>query len=155
MTAQALRDTKAIYYVRHLFAFRRRCEHRLNQGANEGDGVGDLDTNNAIGAGLSDSCASCHGRPRGSAGVGGNVATRPDSRDAPHLFGLGLREMLADEITSDLRAIRTAAIAEAQQRGPDVTRELRSKGISYGAITAHGSGSVDNSRVQDADRDLR
>jgi len=41
--------------------------------------------------------------------------TRPDSRDAPHLFGLGLREMLADEITMDLRNIRTLAIAQAQQ----------------------------------------
>ena len=43
----------------------------------------------ALGAGLADSCAACHGRPRGSAGAGGDVATRPDSRDAPHLFGLG------------------------------------------------------------------
>jgi hypothetical protein len=24
----------------------------------------------------------CHGRPRGSAGAGGNVVTRPDSRDS-------------------------------------------------------------------------
>jgi hypothetical protein len=83
------------------------------------------------------------------------VATRPDSRDAPHLFGLGLKEMLADEITSDLRAIRLAAIAEAQQRGRDVTRELRAKGISYGVITAHANGSVDTSRVEGVDPDLR
>src|SRR6185503_17974395 len=58
--------------------------------------------------------AGCHGRPRGSAGVGGDVVTRPDSRDAPHLFGLGLKEMLADEITSDLRSIRVAALAAAK-----------------------------------------
>ena len=45
---------------------------------------GDITTNRAIGAGLSDSCASCHGRPKGSAGFGGDVVTRPDSRDAPH-----------------------------------------------------------------------
>jgi hypothetical protein len=49
----------------------------------------------------------------GAAGSGGNVATRPDSRDAPHLFGLGLKEMLADEITHDLRHIRAQAVAEA------------------------------------------
>src|SRR5262245_20346913 len=79
--------------------FQRKFTRAQGQGPNEGDGIGDLNTNDAIGAGLSDSCALCHGRPRGSAGVGGNVATRPDSRDAPHLFGLGLREMLADEIT--------------------------------------------------------
>jgi hypothetical protein len=34
------------------------------------------------------------------------VVTRPDSRDAPHLFGLGIKEMLGDEITTDLRNIR-------------------------------------------------
>ena len=63
---------------------------------------------------MTDSCAACHGRPRGSAGVGGDVATRPDSRDAPHLFGLGLKEMLADEITSDLRDLRAQALAAAR-----------------------------------------
>jgi mono/diheme cytochrome c family protein len=117
--------------------------------------MGDVHKDLAIGAGLSDSCASCHGRPRGSAGVGGDVATRPDSRDAPHLFGLGLKEMLADEITADLRAIRAAAIAAAQERGRDITRALRSKGISYGTITAHPDGSVDTSHVDGVDRDLR
>ena len=45
-----------------------------------------------------------------SAGSGGDVVTRPDSRDAPHLFGLGLKEMLADEITAELRNIRAQAI---------------------------------------------
>ena len=85
-----------------------------------------------LGAGLSDSCAACHGRPRGSAGVGGDVATFPDSRDAPHLFGLGLIEMLADEITTDLRAIREQALREARtgivaaaQRRRRPTRERR------------------------------
>lgn len=70
----------------------------------------------ALGAGLGDSCALCHGRPRGSAGFGGDVVTRPDSRDAPHLFGLGLVEQLADEITTDLRAIRAEAIAAAKPK---------------------------------------
>src|SRR5215831_19940828 len=68
--------------------FQRKFTREQGQGPNEGDGVGDLNTDGAIGAGLSDSCASCHARPRGSAGSGGDVATRPDSRDAPHLFGL-------------------------------------------------------------------
>jgi len=106
--------------------FQRKFTHAQGQGPNEGDGVGDLDTDPAIGAGLSDSCALCHGRPRGSAGVGGNVATRPDSRDAPHLFGAGLREMLADEITTDLRNIRQQAIALAQKLGEVVTLVLNS-----------------------------
>src|SRR6516225_3243793 len=101
--------------------FQRKYTRVQGQGPNEGDGVGNLNTDNAIGAGLSDSCALCHGRPKGSAGVGGNVAARPDSRDAPHLFGAGLREMLADEITTDLRNIRQQAIALAQKLGEVVT----------------------------------
>src|SRR5215813_12004371 len=116
--------------------FQRKFTHAQGQGPNEGDGVGDLNTDNGIGAGLSDSCASCHGRPRGSAGTGGNVDTRPDSRDSPHLFGLGLKEMLADEITTDLRTIRDLAVAQAEQKHHPVTKNLASKGIHYGSITA-------------------
>src|SRR2546422_3979689 len=88
--------------------FQRKFTRNQGQGPVTGDGAGDINTNLAIGAGLVDSCAGCHGRPRGTAGAGGNVVTRPDSRDAPHLFGLGLKEMLADEMTTDLRSTRDA-----------------------------------------------
>jgi len=135
--------------------FQRKFTRLQGQGPNEGDGVGDLNTDNAIGAGLSDSCASCHGRPRGSAGTGGDVDTRPDSRDAPHLFGLGLREMLADEITTDLRNTRDSAVAQAQKMKRPVTQPLWSKGVSYGVITGKPDGSVDTSRVVGVNPDLR
>src|SRR5215472_8105558 len=135
--------------------FQRKFTRAQGQGPNNSDGVGDLNTVAGIGAGLSDSCAGCHGRPKGSAGSGGDVATRPDSRDAPHLFGLGLKEMLADEITSDLRAIRAAASAVAKGSGKSVTARLQSKGIDYGEITANPDGSLDTSRVQGVDPDLR
>ncbi len=135
--------------------FQRKFTRGQGQGPNEGDGVGDINTNLALGAGLADSCALCHGRPRGSAGVGGNVVTRPDSRDAPHLFGLGLREILGDEMTTDLRNIRTLAITRAQQVRHPVTLKLVSKGISYGSITGRPDGSVDTSKVSGVDLDLR
>src|SRR3989454_8809205 len=135
--------------------FQRKFTRAQGQGPNVGDGRGDINTVLTIGAGLADSCAGCHGRPRGSAGAGGNVATRPDSRDAPHLFGLGLKEMLADEITSDLRRIRQQAITQAAGSGHSVTLPLISKGISYGTITASSTGSVDTSKVQGVDPDLR
>jgi len=135
--------------------FQRKFTRLQGQGANEGDGLGDLNTDGAIGAGLADSCALCHGRPRGSAGVGGNVPTRPDSRDAPHLFGLGLKEILADEITTDLRNIRQQAITQAAKSGHSVTLSLQSKGINYGSISAGPSGSVDTSHVQGVDLNLR
>ncbi len=94
---------------------------------------GNIVDSRALGAGLTDSCAACHGRPKGSAGFGGDVATRPDSRDAPHLFGLGLVEQLADEMTFSLRA----------------------KGVDFGELTADPNGSVDTDEVEGIDKDLR
>jgi mono/diheme cytochrome c family protein len=137
--------------------FQRKFQH-MNGAAGTfyaRDGSGDIDANLAIGAGLADSCASCHGRPRGSAGFGGDVVTRPDSRDAPHLFGLGLKEMLADEITAELRDRRARALAEARSSGASVTRPMIAKGIDYGTIQANPNGTVDVSKVQGVDPDLR
>ena len=104
--------------------FQRKFRRSQGQGPLFQDGVGNINDDLALGAGLADSCAACHGRPRGSAGSGGDVVTRPDSRDAPHLFGLGLKEMLADEITADLRAIRADAINDARVTCRDQAREL-------------------------------
>jgi hypothetical protein len=125
------------------------------QGFSGRDRAGNIAVDASIGAGVVDSCAGCHGRPRGSAGFGGDVFTRPDSRDAPHLFGLGLQEMLADEITTDLRAIRAQALAAAQQSGTPQTRTLTSKGIGYGTITANPNGTFNTSGVVGVNPDLR
>lgn len=135
--------------------FQRKFARTDGQGPGHGDGSGDLNVDLAIGAGMADSCAACHGRPRGSAGFGGDVVTRPDSRDAPHLFGLGLKEMLADEMTADLRGIRDAALAQATQQGSPVERALVAKGVSFGVIRAHADGRVDTSGVEGVDPDLR
>ncbi|MGH7342374.1 MAG: di-heme oxidoredictase family protein, partial [Candidatus Rokuibacteriota bacterium] len=117
--------------------------------------VGNIANTAAFGAGLVDSCAGCHGRPRGSAGFGGDVVTRPDSRDAPHLFGLGLVEQLADEITRDLREQRDRAVSEARRQRRSVTVELESKNIEFGRLTASSNGSVNTSSVRGVDPDLR
>ncbi len=135
--------------------FQRKFTFEQGLGPRTGDGVGDIAAEGSIGAGLVDSCAGCHGRPRGAAGFGGVVFTRPDSRDAPHLFGLGLVEMLADEITHDLRRIRAEATAKAQSSGSVVARELVSKGIRYGRIRVNPDGSVDPSNIQGINPDLR
>ena len=135
--------------------FQRKFTLAQGFGPRTQDGIGDIHAIGAIGAGLIESCAGCHGRPRGSAGFGGDVVTRPDSRDAPHLFGLGLQEMLADEITSNLRAIRAQAIAQAAAQGRPVTRNLVAKGISYGSIRANPDGSVNTKGVRGVDPDLR
>jgi hypothetical protein len=135
--------------------FQRKFTRAQGQGTAHGDGAGDINDTLAIGAGLGDACATCHGRPRGSAGFGGDVVTRPDSRDAPHLFGLGLKEMLGDEITAELRKIRDGAIAQAHNQNHRVTMNLTGKGISYGRITAFPNGTVDTSEVTGVNGDLR
>lgn len=135
--------------------FQRKFTMAQGVGPRTLDGVGDIEREASIGAGLSDSCASCHSRPFGSAGVGGNVFTRPDSRDAPHLFGLGLQEMLADEITHALRALRTDALAQAAVTNRPARVALLAKGIDYGVLTAFPDGSVDATEVSGVDPDLR
>lgn len=136
--------------------FQRKFTAEQGQGPRVSpDASGDIQENPALGAGLTDSCAACHGRPHGSAGAGGDVATRPDSRDAPHLFGLGLVEMLADEITTDLRSLRKQAIDKAIISKQPVTLPLKSKGIQFGSITAMPDSSIDSSQVEGVDPDLR
>ncbi|MGH0037436.1 MAG: di-heme oxidoredictase family protein [Myxococcota bacterium] len=135
--------------------FQRKFTLEQGLGPRSERGEGDLRIHPDIGAGLADSCASCHSRPRGSAGFGGSVFTRPDGRDAPHLFGVGLQEMLADEITRDLRAVRDEAVAEARFALVDVKARLVSKGIDFGAVIAGPDGSVDLDRVRGVDPDLR
>lgn len=149
-----LRDpARAIRRGRQLF--QRKFTLLQGFGPRTHDGIGDIAAEGAIGAGLIDSCAGCHGRPRGAAGFGGDVATRPDSRDAPALFGLGLQEMIADEITSDLRATRQKALELAQHSGRSVALPLQSKGVQYGVIRTNPAGQVDTSGVRGVNADLR
>ncbi len=135
--------------------FQRKFTAAQGLGPRAMDGTGNIELHAGIGAGLSDSCASCHGRPHGAAGVGGTVYTRPEGRDAPHLFGLGLVEMIADEITSELRATRSLAVQQAAQQNQTVTLDLVGKGVHYGRITAFANGSVDTTQVLGVNADLR
>jgi hypothetical protein len=45
--------------------FQRKFTRAQGQGPGIGDGHGDIQLRDGIGAGLADSCAICHGRPRG------------------------------------------------------------------------------------------
>jgi hypothetical protein len=74
--------------------FQRKFTVAQGFGPRINDGMGDIEANTAIGNGLMDSCAGCHANPRGAAGSGGAILfVRPDHRDSPHLFGVGLKEM--------------------------------------------------------------
>lgn len=135
--------------------FQRKFARVQGQGPAIDDASGDIAANPALGAGLGDSCAACHGRPRGSAGFGGDVFTRPDSRDSPHLFGLGLKEMIADEMTQGLRKIRKSTIDQAMSTGQTIVASLDVKGVNFGTITVFPNGTVDTSNVQGVNPDLR
>jgi cytochrome c553 len=137
--------------------FQRKFARVQGQGPAIDDAFGDIsvDPNQRRAAGLADSCAACHGRPRGSAGFGGDVFTRPDSRDSPHLFGLGLKEMIADEMSKEMRKIRDNAILVAAASGQPVTATLITKGVNFGTITAFPNGTVDTTNVQGVNTDLR
>ncbi len=48
--------------------FQRKFTGAQGFGPRARDGIGDIAADAALGAGMIDSCAGCHGRPRGSAG---------------------------------------------------------------------------------------
>jgi len=115
------------------------------------------------------SCGSCHGSPvPGAAGLAHtHISQDPDQDGAPpwnvrsvtSVFGDGILQLLAQEMTEELHRIRDAAAAEATAT-PDIAarRELRAKGIDFGAITATanaaGELSFDLSEVEGMDPDL-
>jgi hypothetical protein len=118
----------------------------------------------------STSCMSCHGLGNGivlgPGDVGGNVLVTLDDamnptlggsneRNTPAIHGLVLLELLAKEISIDLRGQRDGAIEDAMESGEDVKIDLSSKGISYGTLTARPDGTVDTAGVNGIDSDLR
>lgn len=98
------------------------------------DGIGDMKINHAMGAGISNSCASYHGQPVRLSWQWWRRCC-PESRDAPHLFGPGLKERLAYEIAGDLRTARSFVLAKAKMIGSSGQRDRYSaKEIVLGSI---------------------
>src|SRR6266571_1064056 len=119
----------------------------------------------------STSCVDCHNQPTigGAGGFVANVfvlaqtldpvtdsvsAEFSDERNTLGMNGSGAIEMLAREMTTDLLAIRDAAMKEAQSTKAAVTKQLVTKGVSFGQITARADGSFDNSKIEGVDVDL-
>ncbi len=117
------------------------------------------------------SCAGCHHQP--FVGGGGEFASNvfvgaqerepvlfsisqqfSAERGTPDLFGAGLIELLAREMTHDLHEIRNRAIADAERRASVRVRRLRAKSVDFGTIKAYPWGEVDTSGVRGVDRDL-
>lgn len=119
----------------------------------------------------STSCADCHNQPTigGAGGFVANVfvlaqtldpvtdsvsAEFSDERNTLGMNGSGAIEMLAREMTTDLFAIRDQALAQARSSGNAVTKQLDTKGVNFGEITARPDGSLDRSKVEGVDADL-
>lgn len=112
------------------------------------------------------SCITCHGIPyAGGAGDIENTQIRDPHRSGDptkyiqrnpvSLFGSGALQLLAEQNTRELAAIRMRATADAANTGQAVTATLvTSNNISYGSIRVDPSGAVDTSGVKGIDADL-
>ena len=119
----------------------------------------------------SNSCAGCHIDPR--TGGGGDFVANvfvlaqvrdpvvdsvgsefSDERNTLGMMGSGPIEMLAREMTVDLRAIRSSARADAEKSGVPVLRDLVTKGVGFGRITAFPDGTFETRAVRGVDADL-
>ncbi len=139
------------------------------------------DNFNRISAPDANTCLECHTTPRagGGAGNAANVFVLADrlpfanfdggpgdngethtlrsvggERGSLGLFGSGWIELLAREMTADMKAAAEEAIEEARRSGADVTIDLVTKGVSFGRITARRDATLDFSELEGVDRDL-
>ena len=119
----------------------------------------------------SNACSSCHNLPQ-SGGAGdfvANVFTSggtesadfdtvdpqfSNERNTNHMFGSGLQELLAREMTADLKALRDDGLKTARQTGAPVTVALETKGVSFGEIVVSPDGMLDTAGIEGIDADL-
>lgn len=119
----------------------------------------------------SNACSGCHNSPK-SGGAGDFVANAfvtegfsdtdfdtidpqfSNERGTTHLFGSGLIELLAREMTRDLRVQRDAARRRAVNEVQPVTVALTTKGVGFGNLTVQPDGFVDVSELSGVDQDL-
>ena len=77
-----------------------------------------------------------------------------NERGAVSLLGDGLVELLAREMTAELRAEREKAVAAARASGKPETVTLSSKGVDFDKLTVMPDGLVDFSELEGIDSDL-
>ena len=77
-----------------------------------------------------------------------------NERGTNHLFGAGLVELLAREMSADLATLRASALRQSKLQQKPVRIALLSKDVSFGHITALPDGLVDLTEVDGVDTDL-
>lgn len=110
-------------------------------------------------------CSACHwrGGPAGAGDGADNAYLDGDgdsqqsalARNPISLAGAGLVEILASEMSRDLKAAKDALIAAAASTGSSKRGELLTKGVSFGFLTARPDGSIDSSEIAGVDVDLK
>ncbi|WP_434054243.1 MAG: di-heme oxidoredictase family protein [Roseibium sp.] len=116
-------------------------------------------------------CASCHNEPvvGGAGSFTANVFVSEgfesadfdtidpqfsNERNTNAIQGAGLIELLAREMTTELRKQRRDALNAARSTGEPETVSLTSKDVSFGSITAFPDGTLDVSKLDGVDDDL-
>ncbi len=116
-------------------------------------------------------CSSCHNDP--IVGGAGDFVTNvflsegftnadfdtsdpqfSNERGTNHLFGAGLIELLAREMSDDLAKLRSRALKDASTSGEPVEVALTTKGVTFGFLTAMPDGLVDLTKIEGVDTDL-
>jgi di-heme oxidoreductase (putative peroxidase) len=123
-------------------------------------------------AGLdANSCASCHNEPvaGGSGAFTANVFVSEgftsadfdtidpqfsNERGTNAIQGAGLIELLAREMTTDLRQQRKSVLAKARANDQPAQIALETKGVSFGSLTAYPDGTLDVLDLDGIDDDL-
>lgn len=117
------------------------------------------------------SCAACHNQPviGGAGDFVANVFASEgfesadfdsldpqfsSERGTNHLFGAGLVELLAREMSLELQSVRSQALSEARATGSAVRLRLEAKGVDFGHISAEPDGSVNLDELDGVDTDL-
>ena len=119
----------------------------------------------------SNGCSSCHSQP--FAGGAGDFAVNvfvsegftnadfdtldpqfSNERNTNHLFGSGLVELLAREMTADLHELRRDGVARARTTGEKVKLHLVTKGVDFGTLVIMPDGMIDLSGLDGIDTDL-
>ncbi len=112
-------------------------------------------------------CLECHnqGGYGGGAGDRHNVFVgldadkerriwRGNERNSTAVWGVGLVQALAQEMTVDLQSQRKQAVLRAKQTGKPVIIALTSKGVSFGTLRINENGDVDASGIVGVDAGL-
>jgi cytochrome c peroxidase len=105
-------------------------------------GSGDFVTNVFVGAHLSDPPAQCI------------TPALTNERHTIGLFGSGLVEIAAREMTADLMQQRERARERAAESEQNVPVDLESKGVKFGTLVVHPDGTFDARRLEGVDYSL-